>query len=146
MKTLRLLLALVLTATACCSLRAAERTSLRAILVAASNEKGASDRRLAAYEPTLRSILRFESYRFLGEGSATLGVPEEGTLSLGQGHRLEVETEGSGKGAIRLRVAWYDGDEILMRTVITQRPGVPSVLGGPRRGDGEVYAVIVIGR
>lgn len=146
MKTLRLLLALLLTATACGTLRAAERTSLRAILVAASNEKGASDRRLAAYEPTLRSILRFESYRFLGEGSATLSVPAEGTLSLGQGHRLEIETEGSGKGAIRLRVAWYDGDQVLMRTVITQRPGVPSVLGGPRRGDGEVYAVIVIGR
>ena len=146
MKPLRLLLALLLTATACCSLRAAERTSLRAILVAASNEKGASDRRLAAYEPTLRSILRFESYRFLGEGSATLGVPEEGTLALGQGHRLEIETEGSGKGAFRLRVAWYDGDQILMRTAITQRPGVPSVLGGPRRSDGEVYAVIVVGR
>jgi len=146
MKPLRLLLALLLTATACCSLRAAERTSLRAILVAASNEKGASDRRLAAYEPTLRSILRFESYRFLGEGSATLGIPEEGTLALGQGHSLRIETEGSGKGAIRLRVAWYDGDQILMRTVITQRPGVPSVLGGPRRGNGEVYAVIVIGR
>lgn len=146
MKTLRLLLALMLTATACCALRAAERTSLRAILVAASNEKGASDRRLAAYEPTLRSILRFESYRFLGEGSAALAVPAEGTLSLGQGHRLEIETEASEKGAIRLRVAWYDGGQILMRTVISQRPGVPSVLGGPRRGDGEVYAVIVIGR
>ncbi len=146
MKTLRLLLALMLTATACCALRAAERTSLRAILVAASNEKGASDRRLAAYEPTLRSILRFESYRFLGEGSAALAVPAEGTLSLGQGHRLEIETEASDKGAIRLRVAWYDGGQILMRTVISQRPGVPSVLGGPRRGDGEVYAVIVIGR
>lgn len=146
MKTLRLLLALMLTVTACCALRAAERTSLRAILVAASNEKGASDRRLAAYEPTLRSILRFESYRFLGEGSAALAVPAEGTLSLGQGHRLEIETEASEKGAIRLRVAWYDGGQILMRTVISQRPGVPSVLGGPRRGDGEVYAVIVIGR
>lgn len=146
MNTLRLLLALMLTATACCALRAAERTSLRAILVAASNEKGASDRRLAAYEPTLRSILRFESYRFLGEASAALAVPAEGTLSLGQGHRLEIETEASEKGAIRLRVAWYDGGQILMRTVISQRPGVPSVLGGPRRGDGEVYAVIVIGR
>lgn len=146
MKPLRLLLALGLAALVLAPLRAAERTSLRGILVAASNEKGASDRRLAAYEPTLRSILRFESYRFLGEGSAVLTVPAEGTLNLGQGHRLEIETEGSGKGALRLRVAWYDGEQLLMRTVITQRPGVPSVLGGPRRSDGEVYAVIVIGR
>lgn len=146
MKTLRLLSVLFLAALAVAPLRAADSTSLRAILVAASNEKGASDRRLAAYEPTLRSILRFESYRFLGEGSAALSVPAQGTLNLGQGHRLEIETEGTGKGAIRLRVEWYEGGDILMRTVITQRPGVPTVLGGPRRGNGEVYAVIVIGR
>lgn len=146
MKPLRLLLAVLLATAALAPLRAAEHTSLRAILVAASNEKGASDQRLAAYEPTLRKILRFESYRHLGESSTNLAVPAQGTLRLGQGHRLEIETEGSGKGAIRLRVAWYEGDDILMRTVITQRPGVPTVLGGPRRGDGEVYAVIVIGR
>ena len=62
---------------------------IRGILVAASNAKAPSDGRLAAYEPTLRRILRFESYRFLGEGSASLNVPAQGQLSLGQGHRLE---------------------------------------------------------
>jgi hypothetical protein len=146
MKTTRLLLGLLVLAAWLAPVRAAERTSLRAILVAASNDKGPSDRRLAAYEPTLRSILRFESYRFLGEGSATLAVPAQGTLSLGQGHHLEIETEEAGKDSIRVRVSWFEGDRVLMRTVISQRPGVPSVLGGPRRGDGEVYAVIVIGR
>lgn len=146
MKTVRLLLGLLVLAMLLVPARAAERTSLRAILVSASNAKGPSDQRLAAYEPTLRSILRFESYHFLGEGSVSLAVPAQGTLSLGQGHRLEVETEASGKGTIRVRVSWLDGDRELMQTVISQRSGVPAVLGGPRRGNGEVYAVIVIGR
>jgi hypothetical protein len=126
--------------------RAADRTAIRAILVVASNDKGPSDKRLAAYEPTLRNILRFESYRFLGEGSATLDIPAKGALSLGQGHRLEVETENADKRTVHLRVGWFDGGRVLMRTVISQRPGVPTVLGGPSRGNGEVYAVIVIGR
>ena len=39
---------------------------VRAILVIASNQRGASDPKLADYEPTLRRVLRFESYRLAG--------------------------------------------------------------------------------
>lgn len=147
MKPFRLLLAFALFATAAGTLaHAAERTTVRAILVTASNEKGDSDRRLADYVPTLRRILRFESYRYVGEGSVSLAVPAKAPLTLGAGHRLELETENASNAGIRLRLSWSEGGRVHMQTGLTLRPGVPAVLGGPRKGDDEVYAVIVIGR
>ena len=146
MKPIRLVLAfLLVSATASLGL-AAEQTSVRAILVTASNEKGESDRRLAAYEPTLRRILRFESYRYVGEGSVTLAVPAKAPLTLAAGHRLELETEDSSNAGIRLKLAWSEGRRVHMQTGLTLRPGVPAVLGGPRKGEDEVYAIIIIGR
>jgi hypothetical protein len=127
--------------------RSAERANIQAILVAASNERGATDRRLAPYEPNLRRILRFESYRFLGEGSAALAIPAQGDIALGNGHRLELATEKSDEKTVRVRVQWTEGGRLLMNTVLVLRPGVPAILGGPTRGDkGEVYAVIVIAK
>jgi hypothetical protein len=144
--TIRLFLCLLVLAGLFSRAQAADRASIRGILVSASNAKGQSDGRLSAYEPTLRRILRFESYRYLGEGSASLSVPAQGSLSLGQGHRLEIETESVSDKSVRVKVSWLDGDRVLMETGLSLRPGVPAVLGGPSRGDGEVYAVIVVGR
>ena len=148
MKTIRLVLFLGLLASLSvvgAPARGGERTTIQAILVSASNDKGATDRRLAAYEPTLRRILRFESYRVLGEGSAAIAVPAKGTVSLGNGHRLELETEAADGKSIRVRVNWTVGRDSLMNTALALRPGVPAVLGGPASGGkGEVYAVILI--
>lgn len=150
MKTLRLfcpLLALLLAAGAApVAERASARAAVQAILVSASNAKGETDRRLSAYEPTLRRILRFESYRFLGEGTASLGVPAAGRLSLGRGHTLELETEAADGKALRVKVRWIGEGRTLMNTGLALRPGVPAVLGGPANDRGEVYAVILIGR
>ena len=127
--------------------RAAESAGIQGILITASNERGESDRRLAPYEPTLRRILRFESYRFVGEDSASLSVPSKGGLSLGQGHKLEIETERSDGAALHVKVRWISGGRTLMNTGLVLRPGVPAVLGGPSTGNkSEVYAVILIGR
>ena len=126
---------------------AAERTSLQGILISASNEAGQTDRRLAEYEPTLRKILRFESYRLLGEDSTSLSMPATGSLSLGDGHQLEVSRESSDGKSIHVKVRWTAGGRTLMNTGLVLRPGVPAVLGGPSTGHkGEVYAVILIGR
>lgn len=142
LSTLLLALAGVLPA-----LRAADRAAIQGILISASNEAGQTDARLAQYEPTLRKILRFESYRFLGEDRASLGVPETGSLSVGDGHTLEVTTERVDGGAIHLKVRWTAGGRTLMNTGLTLRAGVPAVLGGPSTGrKGEVYAVILVGR
>jgi hypothetical protein len=150
MKTQRLILALFALAAGCglaSTSRAAERTSVQGILLAASNERGPIDPRLAAYEPTLRRILRFESYRFLGEDAAALAAGAKGQLDLGQGQQLEIETERHDGQGIHLRVRWLAGGRTLMNTGLMLRAGVPAVLGGPSTGKGgEVYAVILIGR
>ncbi len=126
---------------------AAGRATVEGILLTASNDRGQTDGRLATYEPTLRRILRFESYRFVGDGSATLSVPGDGTASLGSGHVLEISAEQSDGRTIHAKVRWIAGGRTLMSTGLVLRPGVPAVLGGPATGKkGEVYAVIVIGR
>jgi hypothetical protein len=150
MKTQRLVLALLALAALCCfasTSRAAPHTQVQGILLAASNERGPIDPRLAAYEPTLRRILRFESYRFLGEDSAAFGAEEKGRLSIGHGQQLEIETERHDGQGIHVRVRWIASGRTLMNTGLVLRPGVPAVLGGPSTGKGgEVYAVILIGR
>lgn len=118
-------------------------TNVTAILITASGEAGASDKRLAPYEATLRRILRFEGYRFVGQASGA--VPGEGSvkLEIGAGHILAV-ARGAGD---RLQVTWKQGDTTLMNTGLALRPGVPAVLGGPGTGkEGEVFAVIVTSR
>jgi hypothetical protein len=150
MKTTRLILTLLLIAfTAGFSpiARAAEHTGIQGILISASNDKGETDRRLSQYEPTLRRILRFESYRFLGDDNTSLGASEKGHLSLGEGHELEIESESSEGKSVRLKIRWVRNGRLLMNTGLVLRPGVPAVLGGPSTGNkSEVYAVILIGR
>ena len=125
----------------------AANASLEGILITASNEPGQTDRRLAAYEPTLRRILNFKSYQYVGKDSTSLSVPASGTLSLGDGHELEVTTEKSEGGSVHVKVRWSAGGRTLMSTGLVLRSGVPAVLGGPSTGNGnEVYAVILVGR
>ncbi len=146
MKTIRLILLLASLAGLCAVARA-DSANIRGILISASNESGQTDRRLAQFEPTLRRILRFESYRFLGDDSTSLEVPAQGSLSIGDGHELEVSTEKSDGKSIHVKVRWSSGGRTLMNTGLVLRPGVPAVLGGPSTGNkGEVYAVILVGR
>lgn len=150
MKTIRRLIPLLFLAAVCglgSVAHAAERANIQGILITASNEKGQTDGRLSSYEPTLRRILRFESYRFVGEDSAAIAIPSEGSLSLGDGHQLELTTERSDGNTVHVKVRWLANGRSLMSTGLVLRPGVPAVLGGPSTGNkGEVYAVIVIGR
>lgn len=146
MKYLRLVLILLAFAGLLASARAGQ-ASIQAILITASNDPGKTDGRLAQYEPTLRRILRFESYHFVGDDRASLDVPGSGALTLGGGHSLEVTAEKSGAGAVHLKVRWTAGGRTLMNTGLALRSGVPAVLGGPSTGNkGDVFAVILIGR
>ena len=147
MKTLRLIVLFAALSGLFSVAHAADRAHIQGILISASNDRGETDRRLTAYEPTLKRILRFESYRFLGDDSASLGVPESGHLSLGYEHQMEITTESADGKSIHIRVRWTQGGRTLMNTGLVLRPGVPAVLGGPSTGKkGEVYAVIVIGK
>ena len=144
MKTIRLVFLAVL-AGALLSTGRAAGANVHAILVIASNQRGASDARLAPYEPTLRRILRFESYRVGGEGASAVAVPGKSSIALGGGQVLEIETERSDGSGLRVRVRWVGGGQVLMNTGLVLRPGVPAVLGGPPSGDkGDVSAVIIV--
>ncbi len=147
MKTLRLFLLVLGLAAGIAPLHAAGHAGLRAILISASPEHARTDDRLGEFEPHLRRILRFESFRFLGEDSAEFNVPGGARLGIGNGHRLEVEIEGADARGIHAHVRWLDGGRNLMNTTLVLRPGVPAILGGPANGRrGEVYAVILIAR
>ena len=147
MKTCRLIFLSVALTGLFFTAHAADRAHVQGILISASNDHGETDRRLAPYEPTLKRILRFESYHFLGDDSTSLAVPASGHLSLGDGHELELVTESDDGKGIHVRVRWTQGGRTLMNTGLVLRAGVPAVLGGPATGKkGEVYAVIVIGK
>lgn len=122
--------------------RAAGSSSVHAILITASNQKGGADPRLAPYEATLRRNLPFESFRYVGEGSAAVAASARATLSLGRSHRLELEGEKSDGRGIRVKVKWFDGGRELMSTTLVLQPGVPAVLG--RRGGNEAEVPVVI--
>jgi hypothetical protein len=109
-------------------------TTVRAILVIASKEKGAPDPRLSAYESYLRSALRFESYRFVRESSKSVPAGGRATLNL-QGNNIELESRPGGG------VFVTNGDT---RKGIS--PGGPGVvfLAGSAGGKGEVYGIIVL--
>ncbi|MBI5381528.1 MAG: hypothetical protein HZA31_06470 [Opitutae bacterium] len=147
MKTIRfaLCLSLLAVATAFAAARHGDRAAIRAILISASPAAGETDRSLAAYEPTLRRLLRFESFRRLGEGSATLTPAKPSQLSLGNGQQLELTSESAEGRSLRVRVNWTANGRSLMNTALVLQPGVPAVLGGPAHGrKGDVYAVLVI--
>jgi hypothetical protein len=124
---------------------AAHATTLRAVLITASTEPGATDPRLAAYEATLKRVFRFQSYAYQGSDSGELASGRTAELLIGQGHELTVEP---GENPLAVRIRWTEGGRALMTTGVTLRPGVPAVLGGPRTGNapGEVYAVILVAR
>ncbi len=125
---------------------AADGASVNALLITASNQKGGSDRRLAAYEATLRRNLPFDTFRLAGEGSARVGAGGRASISLGRGHQLALQSE-AGRGAgIRLKVDWTSGGKTLMSTSLTLQPGVPAVLGRRGGDDGEVPVVLLIAR
>jgi hypothetical protein len=108
----------------------AEDASVRAILFVASNEKGGTDPRLAPYEPTLRRVLRFESYRFLSESSTSVSAGGKARINL-QGQPIEVENDNG-----RVKVSWNG-------TTVAVPAGRPAVIGGRPHGKGGVEGVIV---
>jgi hypothetical protein len=109
------------------------RATISAILVIASNEAGRSDPKLAPYEANLKRTLRYESFRFVDERSATVATGGKATLNLPSNNRLELEADGNG------RVKVSSGS-----TSVAIPPGQTVVLAGRSAGNkGEIFAVIV---
>jgi len=128
------------------TVQAAENASARAILILASPEKKASDPRLSSYVDNLRRMIpgNMASFQATGEGSASLSVPGRTNLSLDKGHRLEIEAERSDSNRVRLNVRWFNGNSVLLDQPVAAQRGKPTVLGGPKAGGNDVWAVLLI--
>lgn len=125
---------------------AADGASVQALLISASNQKGASDPRLSDYESTLRRNLPFDTFRLSGQGTATVTAGGRAGIALARGHRLELTSEPGGGPGIHLKVQWLNGNATVMSTSLTLKPGIPAVLGRRGGDDSEVPVVLLIAR
>ena len=119
--------------------------SLNAMLISASNEKGDSDRRLAAYVPNLKTSLRFESFQLIGQATARVEMPGSTEIALPQGQTVKVEVAYYGEGKVWMRVIWMDGDRQVMNVVDSKWDrGKPAVAGTTK--DGQNLALLITPR
>lgn len=119
---------------------AAGASSVRAILVTASNQKGPADPRLAPYESALQRNVPESSFRFVAENSSALAARGRTTISLGDADRIEVERDGAGPS---LKVRWFHRDRPIMGATITQAAGTPFVyLHRPSEGDPRLVILV----
>ena len=124
----------------------ADSTSVRAILIMATNQKREADPKLAAYEAELQRNLPLSSFQFVGEGSATVSGAGRASITLARGHRVELAREKAGGRGIGVMVHWLNGQSTVMNMSLTLEPGVPAVLGRRPGGDGETPIVLLIAR
>ncbi|BET67961.1 hypothetical protein ASA1KI_28790 [Opitutales bacterium ASA1] len=147
MKLVPFLLAACIAALLSPSARAQEPSFMvQGILIVASNQPGQTDAKVQPYEPVLKRLLRFESYRSAGEGSTALTVPGTSTVTLGPRHRLEIESLGADANRVRVRVKWIEDRKELANTTLRLVRGTPAVIGGPGvpGSQGEVYGVLLL--
>lgn len=124
---------------------AAEIMMAQAMLVAASDKPGKTSKKLSPYEPNLKAVLRFESYRLEGDATAQVLIHQREALDMGGGHKLEVEVLQISGDRVKARVKWIYGDKSIANTVMVLRRGTPAVLGGlPKNDAGEVLSVLVL--
>lgn len=118
------------------SATADEAARLEVILVQAGTGPGGVDRALQPYAATLQRLFRFDQYRQVKRQTARMEVPGKARVGLAEGQTLQVETlPGLGSG-LRADIEWKRGGQQLLHTRIQLKPGSPTVLGGPRSGEG----------
>ncbi len=126
------------------SAKSAKSVTVHAILITASNKKGGIDRKLAPYEAGLLDNLKFDTFRYVTEGTASLPNGGRATITFAGNHRLELEDD-PGEG-LSLKVFWMNGSEVVLRTTLTLNPGVPAVLSRRSAKDGDVPVILLIAR
>jgi len=126
-------------------LEAAETVNLEATLIlASSNASGGVDRALRPYEPTLRRLFKYDTYQLLQRATASAPLPGRRRMSLGGGHRLEIEARQAEGGKIRLRTRWLRGDRLLVDTAVVASRNRPTVLGGPPAEGGQGALLLIL--
>lgn len=113
--------------------------TLQALMIQAQNESAPIDRRLEKVEYKLRRVFGFQFYRYVGEGNLALASRGEGTISLPDGHRLQIRLGGRGGHA---EVRWSRNDEPLLSTSVALSRNAPVVLGGIPANGGKLILVL----
>jgi hypothetical protein len=120
----------------------AQPMEIEAMLILASDEPAPLDRRLERVDYILRPLLRFETYRWLGQGSALVNTPGTATIALGDGHSLQLRT-GRSRGS-HVEVTWMRGNERLISTSVSLQRGKPTILGGVPHVDGRLIVTLMV--
>jgi hypothetical protein len=121
----------------------AQTYKLSVTLILASNEAGKPDPALAKIVPKLKKTFGFTLYKKLGGGRATLAVPGNATLNLGQGYSLKVNGQPAGKGA-KASMQLLRNGKVVMKPSAPLKKGGPIVLGGLNHGNGKIILVIQV--
>ena len=121
-----------------------DQVTLTAMLIRASNDGAPLDQRLDAIEYKLRRVFQFEYYRFMGESSSTFHLPGDGSLSLGQGIRLEFHSFHAERDRIRSQVKWMRNDDVLLSTTVVMSRNVPVILGGVPDNGGTLIVTVTV--
>lgn len=119
----------------------ADAVQLHAMRILASNEPAPLDRRLERVDYQLRPLFRFESYRFLSDGSGVINTPGETTIALGDGHSVRVRATGD-RGGVRAEVQWTRGGQTIVSTVVNLKRNRPAILGGVPDGSGTLIVTL----
>jgi hypothetical protein len=120
-----------------------DRVAFQAILVVASDE-GVTDASLAAFEPKLRGLFRFKSYRRIGGGSALIAAAGESTVLLGLGHSLDLWVDNVTETEVSFGARWFNEKVNLVNMKGTRRRGGETILGGPKTEDGHGHYAVII--
>jgi hypothetical protein len=119
-------------------------TSVHAILIAASKEKGPADKRLAAYEAELQRNFPESTFRLVSESNATATGSTPANFKFG-GDTLGVEATKTADG-ISLKMRWLKNGVIVIDTTVMRPPGVPALLVHRPADDRELSIVLVIAK
>ncbi len=116
---------------------------VQGVLVLASDQQEGMDPSLKPFEPQLRGVFRFSSYRAIGRGNTRLKVTGDARIDLGQGFGVQLRSQASPGVAVPVEIRWMRGDQVLIHTRQTFRPENPVVvLGGPSHQNGVLLLVL----
>lgn len=135
---LLLLLALLLPAVA--SAQTMVKFSAQVLVAADGPGGGNIPADLEYLMPRLRQTLRYRDYTLVSQYRGQAPVGSSQRFSVPGDRHLEITPESA--TPVRLRVRLFRGSVAEVNTSIQAAPGAPTVIGGPRHGDGVLIIVV----
>ncbi len=116
--------------------------SIKGVMILASNDTATTDPSLKAYEKTLRRLFKFKSYKRYGGGNTQLNLPGKSTMSIGSGHKVELNAKPINQQKSRISIRWLHRGRAQINTTIVMTKGKPTVLGGPSVKGGNLILIL----